>query len=99
MPIEERRKNERRPFVKTVRYYLFYYLLLMEKLEKIHGNAVSLDISEGGLGMITDYPLKGKDILFFEHEIKVNDFVTNSAVVKWVLEIETNRYRVGLEFV
>jgi hypothetical protein len=96
MSTEEKRKYERKPFVTTTRYYLT--ALRTEKLEKIYNDAVTVDVSEGGLGMITDYPLASGDILYFSHEIKVSNVVAKSAIVKWVKEIEGNRYRVGLEF-
>lgn len=96
MSTEEKRKYERRPFVKVTRYYLT--APRTEKLEKIYNEGVTVDVSEGGLGMITDYPLASGDILYFAHEIKVNNIVAKSAIVKWVKEIEDNRYRVGLEF-
>jgi hypothetical protein len=96
MSIEEKRKYERRPFVTTTRYYLTTQRT--ENLEKIYNDAVTVDVSEGGLGIITDYPLASGDILYFAHEIKVNNIVAKSAIVKWAKEIEGNRYRVGLEF-
>jgi len=49
--------------------------------------------------MITEYPLKTGDILFFEDVIKINKIVTKASIVRWKKEIEKNRYLVGLEFV
>ncbi|HYA12632.1 MAG TPA: PilZ domain-containing protein [Thermodesulfovibrionales bacterium] len=97
MSIEEKRRYERRPFVRTIKYYLT--APHMEELKKIEFDAISVDISEGGLGMITDYPFVPGDMLFFKDEIKVNDFVAKSSTVRWAREIEENRCRVGLEFV
>jgi len=90
------RRYERRPFVKPIRYHLTDPH--MEKLEKIDYDGFSVDISKGGLGMITDHLLREGDILFFEEEIKPNDFIVNSAAVRWASEIKNNKYRVGMEF-
>jgi len=95
--IMESRRYERRPFVKPIRYYLPASHL--EKLKKIDCDGVAVDISEGGLGMITDFPLTRGDIVFFEPEIKADDITAKSSIVRWALEIETNKYRVGLEFI
>ena len=92
MSIEERRRYQRRPFVKPIRYYL--RALHME----IRYNGVSVDISKGGIGIITNFPLMKGDILYFEPEIKVNEHVEKSSIVRWVKEIEYSRYRVGMEF-
>ena len=97
MSIEEKRRYKRKPFVKTIKYYLS--APHMEELKKIEFDAVSVDISEGGLGMITDYPLMTGDMLFFKDEIRVNDFIAKSSTVRWAREIEEYRCRAGLEFV
>jgi hypothetical protein len=101
MSFEERRKYERIPFVKPIEYSL--QDMHMEKLELSPGNGVSVDISEGGLGIITDYALNEGDILFFEEEIKeeeikISKIAPIAAIVKWAKEIEQNKYRAGLVF-
>jgi hypothetical protein len=98
---EEKRKYERIPFVKHIEYSL--QDMDMERLELIPGNGVSVDISEGGLGMITDHALNKGDILFFEkeikeEEIKINKIAPVAAIVRWAKEIEQNKYRAGLVF-
>ena len=98
---EERRKYARIPFDKPIEYSL--QDMHMEKLELSTGNGVSVDISEGGLGIITDYALKKGDILFFEEEIKeeeikISKIAPIAAIVKWAKEIEQNKYRAGLVF-
>jgi hypothetical protein len=96
MSIEEKRKYERRLFVKPIKYYLTD--LHMEELKKMEFDGFFVDISEGGLGMTTDYPLIPGDILFFKDEIKVNGFAAKSSTVRWAKEIEESRCRIGLEF-
>jgi hypothetical protein len=96
MSIEEKRKYERRLFVKPIKYYLTDPH--MEELKKMEFDGFFVDISEGGLGMTTDYPLMAGDILFFKDEIKVNSFAAKSSTVRWAREIEESRCRLGLEF-
>ena len=101
MSFEERRKYERIPFVKSIEYSL--QDMHMEKLALSPGNGVSVDISEGGLGIITDHALKKGDILFFEEEIKekeikINKIAPIAAIVRWAKGIEQNKYRAGLAF-
>jgi len=92
---QERRKYARSPFVKVIRYSPYHHQL--EKSSDITCEGVTVDISERGLGMITDFPLKKGDILFFEPEIKVNDFKTMISTVTCAREIEKDIYRVGLK--
>ena len=69
------------------------------ELKKIYHTGVSVDISEGGLGMITDYPLKAGDILTFEDGVKSSNITAKIAIVRWTQNIEGKKYRVGLRFV
>jgi len=96
IPIEEKRKYEMRSLVKPIKYSLRD--VHMEKSASTPGDGVSVDISEGGLGMITDYALKIGDILFFEEEIKIDKITPIASVVRWIKEIEQNKYRAGLLF-
>jgi hypothetical protein len=96
MSIEERRKYERRSFVKPIKYSL--QDIHTGKLALTSGNGISVDISEGGLGMITDHALKKGDILFFEKGTKINKITPIASIVRWVKEIEQNKYRAGLVF-
>jgi len=99
MSFSERRKYERRPYVKPLRYYLKASHMDKLKVNEIENEGVSFDISEGGIGMITHDPLNEGDILFFKDEIKVNGFAAKSSTVRWAREIEESRCRVGLKFV
>ena len=92
---QEKRKYARRPFVQVIRYFPYHHNL--EKSTDITCEGVTVDISERGLGMITDFPLKKGDILFFEPEIKVNDSKTMVSTVTCAREIEKDIYRVGLK--
>ncbi len=96
MSIEEKRKYERRSFVKPIKYSL--QDIHTGKLALTFGNGVSVDISEGGVGMITNHALKKGDILFFEEGTKINKITPIASIVRWVKEIEQNKYRAGLVF-
>jgi hypothetical protein len=87
----------RTPFVRPIRYSVS--VLDMKELKRIHDTAVSIDISKGGIGIITNYPLKAGHILNFDNEIKMNDITAKSAIVRWAEKINGNKYRVGLKFV
>lgn len=90
------RKYSRAPLTLTVRYVV--YILDMIELMKIHETAVSVDVSKGGLGMITGYPLRAGHVLTFEDEIKINGFIAKAAIVRWAEKVKGNKYRVGLKF-
>jgi hypothetical protein len=94
---DDLREYIRRPLVRAVKYFLM--APHAEESKKIYSTGVTVDVSKGGLGMITDYPLKAGDILTFEDEIKINDFHAKAAVVRWAEKIEGNKYRAGLGFV
>jgi len=96
-PSGKLRRYKRRPFVAPIKYHLL--VTDKGKLEKIYGNGVLVDISEGGLGMITDYPLEVEHILIFQDEVNINNITARASVVKWALEMEKNKYRVGMEFI
>ncbi len=70
----------------------------MGKLETIRNVGVSVNISEGGLGIITDYSLKEGHILIFEDEIKIDNITAKASIVRWTRKIGNDRYQVGLEF-
>lgn len=91
------RERIRTPFVKPIRYSAS--VLDMRGPKRIYDTAVSIDISEGGLGIITSYPFEAGHVLTFEDEIKINDITAKSAIVRWAEKINGNKYRAGLKFV
>jgi hypothetical protein len=97
MAFPDKRRHERKPFVQNIKYYL---PASQRGKDRIYSYGDSVDISHGGLGMITHFPLMRGDTLFFEPELKVNGIMAKSSVVRWVKELIGNtKYRVGLEFV
>jgi hypothetical protein len=96
MTFPDKRRHERKPFSQSIKYYL---PATQQGKDRIYSYGDSVDISPGGLGMITHFPLLRGDTLFFEPEIKVNGIMAKSSVVRWVKELaEDTKYRVGLEF-
>jgi len=83
-------------FVKLIKYSVS--VLDMKEPKRIYDTAVSIDISEGGIGIITSYPLEAGHVLTFEDEIKIKDITAKSAIVRWAEKINGNKYRVGLKF-
>lgn len=90
------RKNVRKPFVSTIKYSIM--VLDTGEWRKLHKEGTSTDISEGGLGMVTDYPLKEGDILTFDEEILIDSITVKTAIVKWSVA-EGEGSRVGLGFI
>lgn len=91
------RKDTRTSFITPVRYSVS--VLEMRELRRIYDTAVSVDISAGGLGVLTDYPLEEGHVLTFEDEINMNGITAKSAIVRWSGKLNGNNYRVGLKFV
>jgi hypothetical protein len=91
------REYTRTPFVSPVGY--FVTVLEVRELKRVHGSAVSVDISKGGLGIITDYPLEAGHVLSFDNDIKINNTTAKAAIVRWTGMINSDKYRVGLRFV
>ncbi len=91
------REYTRTYFVKQIRFFINTH----DKNEKyhVHETAVSVDISKGGIGIFTTYPLKEGEQLIFEDEINTHKIKAKSAVVRWSGKMNGNRYRVGLQFV
>jgi len=94
---EDLRENTRIPFVKPIKYSVI--VLNCRELKRICNAAISVDISAGGLGIVTDCPLEAGHVLAFENEVQINDVIAKCAVVRWVDKINGSKYRAGLKFV
>jgi hypothetical protein len=90
------RKYVRKTFVSTIKYSIS--ILDKGEWRKLHKVGTSSDISEGGLGMVTDYPLKVGDMMTFDEEILIDSITVKTAIVKWSMA-EGEGYRVGLGFI
>ena len=92
------RKYERKPFDKSISFYLFPSHAEKLKSNMVDCVGVSVDVSQEGLGIITSHPITTGDTLVFKGDLKIDKIVARSAVVRWVKGIENNRYRAGLQF-
>lgn len=89
----EKRQFERRPFVGTIGYSVS--VLEFRELKRLNLRAETVDISEAGLGIITDYPLEPGHVLRFSSGID-----QKAGIVSWAMKITDNgRYRVGVRFI
>ena len=56
--------------------------------------ARGIDISEGGIGIKTDYPLESG------HVLRLHDGITKVGVVRWSRSVESNGiHRAGVKFI
>lgn len=86
---KESRKYERRPFSKVISYSISTLDSKERRFLNLKGNIS--DISERGIGIYTDYPLKPGHLIWFDEEIE-----DKAGFVKWCTQLE-NGYRVGIE--
>ena len=93
----ELREHARSPLEITVQYSVI--VSKFRALEKITDTAVSVDISRGGIGLLTRFLLEAGHVMVFNNEIDVDGMTARIAVVKWVDRSDDTRYRVGLKFV
>lgn len=94
MTMEKRRgkrRHERRPFRGTFDYSIKVAGIEEAKILNLKGNMV--DISDGGMGVVTDYSLHAGQMIEFE------GMDQKAGTVKWISMIEKNAFRVGIEFV
>jgi hypothetical protein len=88
--IEEKRQLKRKPYLKTVHYSVsvFYNWELKSNVE-----AYIIDMSRGGAGIRTSYPLSPGNVLRFNNVLD-----NTSGIVKWSMKDEKN-YRAGIKFI
>jgi c-di-GMP-binding flagellar brake protein YcgR len=93
------REHDRTSVVMPIRYSTV--IVNFRELKKISESAVSVDLSNGGIGFLTDYQLEKGHVVKFEEEIATNSRKAKVAVVAWVKKAdgEIDKYRVGLKFV
>lgn len=90
-----RRRYPRKSFAIPVEYSVSR--LEFRELKKVHKSGMTTDISDKGLGLITDFPLEPGHVLILNSNDNSHPF-PKIAIVRWTIPI-TNSYRVGLEFV
>ena len=89
------REYTRTYFVKQIK---FFNSTMTGKKDPVSETAVSVDVSKGGIGIFTTYPLKEGNVIHFEDEIRSHAVKATSAIVRWSNKINGSRYRVGLQF-
>ena len=91
------REHERTSFITPLKYSVS--VQNMQELQKVHDVAVSVDISDEGIGIITDFPVQQGYVLTFEADKKINKGIfKKAAIVRWTGKIHS-QYRAGLKFV
>ncbi len=86
---EASRRFERRPLVKPIEYIMSIRACSDKEMLSLRGKTV--DISEAGLGIETDYPLAPG------HTLWVNGGIDKAGTVKWSVKTDTV-YRAGIKF-
>ena len=88
----EQRQFERKPFDET--FYCAVTVLDIVDTKILNLVARGIDISDGGIGIKTDYPLEPG------HVMRLHDSITKVGVVRWSRNGESKGiYRVGVKFV
>lgn len=86
---KEKRKYERKPYDAELEYFRAGKSVNML-------SAVSIDISEGGIGLTSDCPLEPGQVIIFKS--KENPSILKIAIVQWNMKVG-KKYRAGLMFV
>jgi len=90
----ERRRYPRKGSEIPVEYSLS--VLEFRELKKVRGRGIATDISDKGMGLITDYPLEPGHVLVLSNSDR--NLFPKIAIVRWVSKL-SDSYRIGLEFV
>jgi hypothetical protein len=83
-----KRRHERTAYEDTLNFSLA--VVNFKSIQKVYSTGKAVDISDGGIGFFTDYPVEPGHILKIEHEHA--SFWT--AMVKWVAKAESG-FRAG----
>lgn len=90
--VEDKRQFKRKPFSKTIDYTVS--VLNWKKLTRLSLKADVVDISDGGIGIRTGYPIEPGHVLRF-----YNGLPHNIGIVRWTIKHDGNSYRAGIMFV
>lgn len=86
---KEKRKYERKPYNSPLEYFR-----AGESENTLP--AVSIDISERGIGLVSDCPLEPGQVIIFKS--RENPSVLKIAIVQWSMKVG-KKYRAGLMFI
>lgn len=87
----EKRRSKRRQFNRTFDYSVNAAELAGPKSLRLKGSII--DISDGGMGIMTDYSLHAGQML------EISGIEHKTGVVKWITMIDSKAFRAGIEFV
>lgn len=85
------RKNDRLPFPQEIRYSMS----IIENGEDSRRLllAKAIDVSEHGVGFLTEYPLRPSQVVSFEHKV-----LRRTGVVAWSTMVDERTCRAGVQF-
>ncbi|MBI5194940.1 MAG: PilZ domain-containing protein [Nitrospirae bacterium] len=90
----ERRKHKREPHSAAIKFSLND--IELHQLKKITAGGTTLDISNGGISLLTDYPIEPGHVLIFNNG--KNPVPPGVGIVKWVRSEGVN-IKGGVEFI
>jgi DNA-binding response OmpR family regulator len=89
--VEKKRKSPRAPYHESINFFMTVIDQGESKRWTMH--AKSVDISDRGIGLLTNYPLKESQIISFG-----DDLANKMGVVVWSTMFDTNVCRAGIKF-
>lgn len=90
--VEDKRQYKRRSFSKSIDYTVS--VLNWKRLTRLSLKADVVDISDGGIGIRTGYPIEPGHVLRF-----YNGLPHDVGIVRWTIKHDVNSYRAGIMFV
>ena len=92
----EKRRSARSAYENRIQFELSS--IAAEELMPVKREAVGVDISEEGIGLITNYPLKKDEVLKLYFPLNsIRTTLPVFARVAWATSVE-KRFRVGMQF-
>ncbi|MGD1075803.1 MAG: response regulator [Thermodesulfovibrionales bacterium] len=88
--IQEKRHTGRSLYGNAIDFFL--YVLDVSEIKKLAFKGESIDISQTGIGIRTDYPLEPG------HLIEFTNGEQKSGIVTWCRKVESHSYRAGIKF-
>lgn len=85
------RKNHRSPFYRNFRFQMT--VIHQGESKRLSIDAKSIDVSDGGVGLMTTYPLKTSQVIGFGEDLD-----RRTGVVAWSSMIDDHTCRAGVKF-
>jgi len=96
MPKTDLRNDTRNPCVGELEYSITF--IDYKKSQHIEDIAVCVDISNKGIGILINHPLRAGHVVDLKNNEKAGVFSARKAEVKWAERINDTIYRAGLKF-